>query len=76
MVGSYRVCWSKNGSIVECSKQCYGIFETDPITLNKRLEGYRTTIERCSLLLPQFVDMIRAERKAQKRFLKYKNLFQ
>ena len=73
---SYRVCWSKDGSNVECSKQCYGIFGTDPITLNKRLEGYRTTLEPCSSLLPQFIDMIKAERNAQKRFLKYKNLFQ
>jgi hypothetical protein len=68
MNASYRVCWSKDGSSVECSTQCYGIFGSDHITLNKILEGYKTTLEPCSSLLPQFVDMIKAERNAQKRF--------
>lgn len=69
----YRVCWSKKDMNVGCSTQCYGIVGTEHITMGKKLDGYNTTLEFCNPLLPEFLDLIRAENKAKKRFEKFFN---
>ena len=69
----YRVCWSKKDMKVECSTQCYGIVGTEHITMGKRLDKYNTTLEFCNPLLPDFLDLIRAENKAKIKFEKYFN---
>ena len=66
----YRVCWLKNNK-VQCSEQCYGIYATEPIFMEKRLDGAKTTLEPCSSLLPEFLDIIKAEYNATKRFQKF-----
>ena len=65
----YRVCYTKGKSnITQCSIQCYGILASEPVALNLRLNGYKTTLEPCSSLLPEFLDLIRCEKNAQKYF--------
>ena len=58
---------------VECSTQCYGIVGTEHITMGKELDGYNTTLEFCNPLLPEFLDLLRAENKSKTKFEKYFN---